>query len=393
MGLVSRFEAGYAWTWANPFRFDLILTGGFAALFTFISFESGLGGFENFLDLALIIPLAWRRSRPAGSAAVIAALGFVQLMLSETVLPADFLIPLSLYSLSAYGPRWAVRAGLAVAFVGMLLAGARYWSVDVAYLPLWAGFASMMLLASWALGTMRRLRKREEDRLVERAHLLEQERAQEVRLAATAERARIAREMHDVVAHSLSVTISQADGGRYAAGSDPEAAVTALETISVTGRQALNDMRALLGVLRQDDDRPLAPQPDADTIPDLVEQIRDGGLDVSLEITGRAQKLPPGPALAAYRIVQESLTNVLKHAGPTTRAWVRLDWLSDALAIEVLDDGRGAGAGLQGIDTTGGQGIRGMTERAVLHGGQLKAAPRPGGGFAVQARLPYGGAA
>jgi signal transduction histidine kinase len=148
----------------------------------------------------------------------------------------------------------------------------------------------------------------------------------------------------------------------------------------------------LLGVLRQDDDQPLAPQPDADIIPDLVEQVRDGGLDVSLEITGRAHKLPPGPALAAYRIVQESLTNVLKHAGPTSRAWVRLDWRPNDLEIQVIDDGRGAGAGLDGIDTGNGQGIRGMTERATLHGGRLEAGPRSGGGFTVRAVLPYGGA-
>jgi signal transduction histidine kinase len=113
---------------------------------------------------------------------------------------------------------------------------------------------------------------------------------------------------------------------------------------------------------------------------------------VSLAITGRARKLPPGPALAAYRIVQESLTNVIKHAGPTSRAWVRLNWEPDGLAIEVIDDGRGAGAGLDGIDTGGGQGIRGMTERATLHGGRLEARPRAGGGFTVRAQLPYGGA-
>jgi len=258
--------------------------------------------------------------------------------------------------------------------------------------PFFAAFVTMLLLASWALGTMRRLRQGEQDRLLERARLLEQERSQELRLAATAERARIAREMHDVVAHSLSVTISQADGGRYAARTDPQAAITALETISVTGRQALNDMRALLGVLREDDSQPLAPQPDADIIPDLVEQVRDGGLDVTLEITGRARKLPPGPALAAYRIVQESLTNVLKHAGPTSQAWVRLTWTGQGLEIEVIDNGRGAGAGLNGIDKAGGHGIRGMTERATLYGGELSAGPRAGGGFTVRAVLPYGGA-
>jgi signal transduction histidine kinase len=391
MGRPSRIEAGYAWSRAHPFQFDATLAGGFALLMLMAHSLSGDDA-GAVLSLILILPLAWRRTRPVVSGAAITFAGLAQLTFFSSLLVADVAIPLSVYALSAYGPRWAVRAGLVIGFFGCLLAATTYYSATRSDLPFFAAFIAALLLASWALGTTRRLRKREEDRVIERARLLEQERAQEVRLAATAERARIAREMHDVVAHSLSVTISQADGGRYAARSDPQAAIYALETISVTGRQALNDMRALLGVLRQDDDRPLTPQPDADTIPDLVEQVREGGLDVDLQINGRAHKLPPGPALAAYRIVQESLTNVLKHAGPTSRAWVRLTWQSDALEIDVVDDGRGAGAGLQGIDTSGGQGIRGMTERATLHGGLLRAGPRSGGGYAVQARLPYGGA-
>ena len=392
MDRASRLETTYRWTRSNPFWFDAVVVG-LAGLIA-IPLGAYIGGAAGWLSLGLIVPLAWRRSRPTASTAVVALFGFVQLASVDTLLAADAAIPVSIYAVTAYGPRWAGRAALAVGFIGTMLAGIVYYhlGIDPTELLFFAAFVSAMLLAAWALGTMRRLRQREQDRLQERARLLEQERAQEIRLAATAERARIAREMHDVVAHSLSVTISQADGGRYAARSDPQAAITALETISVTGRQALNDMRALLGVLRQDDDQPLAPQPDADIIPDLVEQVRDGGLDVSLEITGRARKLPPGPALAAYRIVQESLTNVLKHAGPTSQAWVRLHWEPQSLQIEVIDDGRGAGAGLNGIDTAGGQGIRGMTERATLYGGRLEAGPRAGGGYVVRAELPYGGA-
>jgi signal transduction histidine kinase len=393
MDRASRLETTYRWTRSNPFWFDA-LTVGIAGLVTVVISGLFLGDFAGWISLGLIAPLAWRRSRPVASMAVVAVVAFFQLGTLDTLLAADAAIPVSIYAVTAHGPRWAGRAALVFGFVGTMLAGVWYDEIgsSPAELLFFAGFVSAMLVAAWALGTMRRLRQREQDRLTERARLLEQERSQEIRLAATAERARIAREMHDVVAHSLSVTISQADGGRYAARSDPQAAIAALETISVTGRQALNDMRALLGVLRQDDDQPLAPQPDADIIPDLVEQVRDGGLDVTLEITGRARKLPPGPALAAYRIVQESLTNVLKHAGPTSRAWVRLDWEPQGLRIEVIDDGRGAGAGLDGIDTGGGQGIRGMTERATLHGGRLQARPRAGGGFIVQASLPYGGA-
>lgn len=391
MDRASKLEATYRWSRANPFWFDALVVGVLGLIEITIT-QAASGDGAALISLGLIAPLVWRRTQPVAATATIAFFGFVQLATFGTFLAADAAIPLSIYALTAYGPRWASRGALGLAFVGTLLACLRYYGFNLTQLPFYAGFIGAMLLASWALGTMRRLRESEQDRLHERARLLEKEREQELRLAATAERARIAREMHDVVAHSLSVTISQADGGRYAARTDPQAAIAALETISVTGRQALNDMRALLGVLRQDDDQPLAPQPDADVIPDLVEQVRAGGLNVSLAINGRAQKLPPGPALAAYRIVQESLTNVLKHAGPSSQAWVQLNWEPQGLRIEVIDDGRGAGAGLNGIETGGGQGIRGMTERATLHGGRLEAGPRAGGGFTVRALLPYGGA-
>ncbi len=388
----SRLEAAYQWSRENPVRFDVLVIAPIGLIVILLT-QISLGDGPALLSLGLIAPLAWRRSRPVAMTAVVAVVSFIQLLALDTLVIGDAAIPVVIYAVTAYGPRWASRLALGVAFVGIMLAGFSYYTVgfNLAEALFFAVFVGALLLASWALGTMRRLRQREQNQLLERARLLEQERAQEIRLAATTERARIAREMHDVVAHSLSVTISQADGGRYAARTDPQAAIEALETISVTGRQALNDMRALLGVLRQDDDQPLAPQPDADIIPDLVEQVRSGGSDVTLEIHGRARKLAPGPALAAYRIVQESLTNVIKHAGPTSKAWVRLNWEPHGLEIEVTDDGRGAGAGLDGIETRGGHGIRGMTERATLYGGRLDARPRPGGGFTVHAVLPYGG--
>jgi signal transduction histidine kinase len=151
-------------------------------------------------------------------------------------------------------------------------------------------------------------------------------------------------------------------------------------------------MRALLGVLREGGGEEYAPQPDVAAIPALVEDVRASGLDVDLIVEGQPQAMPAGPQLAAYRIVQESLTNVLKHAGPAGRAWVRLHWRADALELSVLDDGRGAGAAVaesNGHPDGKGQGLRGMRERAVLHGGHLEAGPRPGGGFGVHASLPY----
>jgi signal transduction histidine kinase len=242
------------------------------------------------------------------------------------------------------------------------------------------------VVAAWALGNLRRARVQRLAALEERARLLELERDQEMRLAAQTERARIARELHDVVAHSLSVVIAQADGGRYAGKDDPAAATGALEAIAATGRQALTDMRALLGVLREGGGQEYAPQPDVGAVPALVEDVRVSGLDVDLIVEGAPRPMPAGPQLAAYRIVQESLTNVLKHAGPAARAWVRLHWRDDALELSVLDDGRGAGA----PDGDGnGQGLTGMHERARLHGGRLEAGPRAGGGFGVHAALPY----
>ena len=204
-------------------------------------------------------------------------------------------------------------------------------------------------------------------------------------LAAAAERARIAREMHDVVAHTLSVVVAQADGGRFAAAQDPQAATRALGTISEVGRSALGEMRALLGLLRDaDDEAALGPQPSIEDIPALVASTREGGLDVSFVTTGTPRPLPIGAGLALYRITQEALTNVLKHAGPGPRAFVQLTWEDAALVLTVSDDGRGAAA----RDDGDGQGLPGMRERATVFGGTLSAGPRAGGGYLVRATLP-----
>jgi signal transduction histidine kinase len=344
------------------------------------------------LGVLLVTPLAWRRIAPVPAAAVVVAAGLLELRVSDDFLAANVAALVMVYSLAAYAPRWAGRAGLIVGLVGALLAGVRYFSVGYTLVDLDAtllttGAIAVSVVAAWALGDLRRARAQRMAGLEERARLLELERDQEMRLATTAERARIAREMHDVVAHSLSVVIAQADGGRYAGKADPQAATDALEAIAATGRQALTDMRALLGVLRDGGGEEYAPQPDVAAIPALVEDVRASGLDVDLIVDGAPRPMPAGPQLAAYRIVQESLTNVLKHAGPAGRAWVRLQWRPDGLELSVLDDGRGAGAAMAGDGM--GQGLRGMRERAQLHGGRLEAGPRHGGGFGVHAALPY----
>ena len=209
--------------------------------------------------------------------------------------------------------------------------------------------------------------------------------AAERELAAIQERSRIAREMHDVVAHTLSVVVAQADGGRFTARTDPSAAARTLETIADVSRAALTEMRSLLGVLRDSDgELALGPQPSIEDIPGLVAQAREAGLDVSLVVTGTPHALPIGAGLAAHRIVQEALTNVRRHAGPKARAYVQLAWEPDALVATVSDDGRGAAAVGDGV----GQGIVGMMERSSMFGGTLTAGPRAGGGWVVRARLP-----
>ncbi|GAB3301600.1 sensor histidine kinase [Geodermatophilus aquaeductus] len=342
------------------------------------------------LGVLLVAPLAWRRRAPVPAAAVVTVAGLLELVAGTDFLAANVSALLMVYALAAYAPPWAARAGLLVGLAGAVLAGLRWYATDSSdALLVTVGAIAVSVVAAWALGRLRRSRLGEILSLAERARLLEVERDQEMRLAATAERARIAREMHDVVAHSLSVVIAQADGGRYAGRTDPEAATGALEAIAATGRQALTDMRALLGVLREDRREEYAPQPDVAAIPVLVDDVRASGLDVDLLVEGEPRAMAAGPQLAAYRIVQESLTNVLKHAGPACRAWVRLHWRPDVLELSVLDDGRGAGA------VTGdglGQGLRGMAERAQLHRGRLEAGPRSGGGFGVHAVLPLGGA-
>ena len=243
--------------------------------------------------------------------------------------------------------------------------------------------------------------------LEDRARRLEVERDQQARIARVTERARIARELHDVVAHSLSVVVAQADGGMYAGARDPAAARASLETIGTTGRQALAEMRRLLSVLRDepadgvgregpddvvadDYDDPVTgeftPQPGLDQLLSLVTGVRGSGLPVDLVVEGTPGRLPPGAELASYRIVQEALTNTLKHAGPGASAWVRLCHRDDALHIDVLDDGRGASAAGDGQ----GQGLHGMRERVAVYGGSVSAGPRSGGGFHVRAVVPFG---
>ncbi|MFC7406231.1 sensor histidine kinase [Georgenia alba] len=346
--------------------------------------------------------LAWRRTRPVPSAVAIYAAALVHFAAGARILSTDVLVLVALYSVTVHTePREKVsrRLALAGALCGALLMGVLLAGGPVEALAnlsaLGSGFlmVAAMVFATWAIALARRGRVERLASLEDRARRLEVERDQQIQIATAAERTRIAREMHDVVAHSLSVVIAQADGGRYAARTDPAAAERALETISTMGRDALADMRRILGVLRTElaagpggepapgERRPL---PDSGDLEPLLEQVRGAGTSVSLVRAGTARTLPPGVGLGVYRIVQEALTNVLKHGGPGARVTVLQQWLPASLVVQVDDDGRGAASSSDGH----GHGLLGMRERATLLGGTLWAGPRPGGGFRVRAEIP-----
>lgn len=316
--------------------------------------------------------LYWRRSRPLlvfGVTWGAAALG-IWLRDAGTVAIA---MMFALYSVGRYvtDDRWgAVALGGALVFVA---SSSVVDAVTVAEI----GFGLFFTFFVWYLG--RRLRIRGE-----RAALLEREQAAEARRAVAEERTRIARELHDVVAHRVSLMTVQAGAAKTIAADDPEGASRAMQAVEQAGRQALDELRHLLGVLRPEaDGEALGPQPGLAEVPRLVDQFRAAGLEVSLTMDGARTDLPIRVDLSAYRIVQEALTNALKHAGPGARTEVRLRTDSRAVDIEVLDDGCGGS-----ILTGSGHGIVGMRERALLLGGRLEASPRSDGGFHVVAHLP-----
>jgi signal transduction histidine kinase len=243
-------------------------------------------------------------------------------------------------------------------------------------------------LLPWAAGQMARARAARERAHRERAERLDSERELRARTAAYGERARIARELHDVIAHSVSVMVIQAGGARMVMSSDPERAVDSLKLVERAGRDALAEMRRLLGALEGGiDPRALAPQPRLADVAALVASTRAAGLVTDLRIEGEALPISPALDLCAYRIVQEALTNAIKHAGPAA-VEVRLRWAGEMLELEISDDGRGPVA--SGAAASG-HGIAGMRERAGLHGGSIQAGSGASGGFAVRACLPVTG--
>jgi signal transduction histidine kinase len=252
-----------------------------------------------------------------------------------------------------------------------------------------AVFIGGILFAVWGAATVVRSRQELAAALAARTIELEHEREDKARLAVAEERARIARELHDVVAHNLSIMVVQAGAERRAIADERPETTEVLATVEATGRAAMAEMRRLLGMLRRSDDElGLAPQPSLRYLEDLVEQVREAGMPVDLRIEGEPRAIAPGIDLSAYRIVQEALTNALKHAGPA-HARVTVRYGDKELDIEIADDGAGAAE----EDPAGGHGLVGMRERVALFGGDLATGRRVGGGYAVRARLPLAGGA
>ncbi|MFL5895015.1 MAG: sensor histidine kinase [Thermoleophilaceae bacterium] len=328
------------------------------------------------------LALALRRRAPLACACVVAAAAAVPELFGTLTIQlwGDF-VPLLIaaYSVTRHGSQRTAAIGTGVLAAALLVVELRVPVVGTtANIP----FTWIPFLASCAAGRVLQTREQRHADVSDQARRLATERDEKVREAIAEERARIARELHDIVAHSVSVMVVQAGAAEDLLDRDPQRARPPLLSIQESGRQAVADLSRMLGLLRSEDAAlARAPQPRTAQLGELLAQMEKVGLPVSLTTEGTPRDLTPGVELAGFRIVQEALTNTLKHAGPATAA-VRLRYADDALEIEVVDDGRG------GRVNGRGHGLIGMRERVTLYGGTLDAGPRPDGGFAVRARLP-----
>jgi len=365
-------------------------------------------GLNQFLmtvwGLAYAVPLIWRRTRPALACTLLVIPHLVQLAIMPNLMVPNIHVPIMLFAIAAYGSDRARKLWLLLG-IAAAMAAAISWTygipVDLEY-PTnrmqAVGFSfvvlSIVVFASWLLGAFTRERVTTIRTLKDRADAVAAERDRFAQLAAEQERSRIAREMHDVVAHSLSVIVVQTDGAVYALDQPGDDAAklglarAALERIAATSREALRETRELVGVLREGEAPEMAPQPGLDEIEALISSTRSSGLGVDYAVDGSPavhSPLSPGREAAAYRIVQESLTNVIKHAGPGAHAWVHLSHTGEGLTISVRDDGLGV------AENDGhGHGLIGMRERVAPYGGTITARPRLDGGFEVLATIPAG---
>jgi len=342
------------------------------------------------IDVAMVAPLAFRRKYPLTVAytVLVVSIPHSSLQLGFSSALAGMI---ALYSAVVYAGR---RQGALYVLILVIVSGlqlALQREPDIVVVSVFLAFA---IALCWVLGEFVGARRAYQTEVEARLHLLETERDQAARIAVGEERGRIARELHDVVAHAVSVMVVQADGASYAITSNPAVAARALNTISETGRGALAELRRLLDVLRNEDgdSEPRVPQPNAEALVELAERCRSSGLAVDLDIDEDLGDLPAGVSLGVYRIVQESLTNALKHAGRGAKASVRVHRNGDVMEIEVTDDGAGQANSLvkasAAAGVPGGNGLIGMRERAHVFGGSLDVGPAAGGGWRVRAKLP-----
>lgn len=330
------------------------------------------------LVLAQTLPLLFRRRFPVLTLGLVVA---ATIPLTVEVHSLNPLPPfLAFYSLAAHAPR---RTALVAGALGLVaLIAPVLYETDYGFAPF--AFHVLVFPAAWVLGDNLRTRRAYYAALEERAERAERERDEQARRAVADEQARIARELHDVLAHSVSVMVVQAAAARDVFDSQPRRVRESLHSIEQTGRAALQELRRLLRAVRSEQTE-LSPQPGLARLPELVDRVRRAGLVVGLQVEGPARPLTAGVDLAAYRVVQEALTNTIKHAHAST-ADVRVVYDGGRVELEVADDGIGPGA--NGSGSGGGQGLIGMRERVALYGGELETVTRPGGGFVVRARLP-----
>ena len=371
---LSRLSAGH------PFAIDLTICLATVAL--------SLGGLatQGRLDAiavifcgALCAPLLLRRSSPILCFGVIAFVALAQWLLAGPQL-ADAALLVALYRVALDGSLIEGALAAATLELGAVMAAVRWSPTEP--LKVWVGLSGLTTAAA-VLGVSIRQRRALLVSLHEKAARLEFERDQEGRLGAAAERARIAREMHDIVAHNLTVMIALADGATYTMDSSPERAAQATKRVSATGREALVEMRRLLGVLRDESSvHHLEPQPSIDRLDELLARVHAAGIPVTMDLDGDPRELADGVQLTVFRVAQEALTNTLKHAARPTCAHLALSCRPGKVELEVTDTGSG-----RAVAGTDGRGLHGMRERASSYGGKLEAGPGPGGGWRVHLRL------
>ncbi|MDQ3876503.1 MAG: sensor histidine kinase [Actinomycetota bacterium] len=335
--------------------------------------------------LVTALALAWRRRAPFAVAMLVVGVNVVQALALGTSEGQGVLIPglIALYSVGAHEDRPRSLVPLAfLAFVLLARETNNPDNTDLGHLLDALAWEST-IFAAWLLGAYLRTRRLYVAELQERTVRAELAREEQARAAVANERARIARELHDAVAHGVTVMVVQAEAAEEMLGGDPERARQPLRKVQQTGREALVELRRLLGLLREEEAEALrGPQPGVAELDALIADVEAAGLPVELRVEGERVELPSGMDLSAYRIVQEALTNALKHAGPAS-ATVALTYGDGVLDLEITDDGVG-----QASANGAGHGLAGMRERVALYGGELTSGPRPDGGYAVRARLP-----